>query len=324
MPSFTDLFALNPIRATENEVFLRFTTNPIDFIKAPKQKEAFIIEGAQQVVVETTTTNEEGEEVDSDAPISDDGTQPDTPVGNPARKSFRHPKDDDEEDDKKNHGAGGSGGSLTVAIAPTFDAFVELVSQHPAVSNLIFASQSKTASNPSSSTSFKIKRDDIRYAVEPLAVSATSGFSNRFDQRLYDNFISLIKAREDAEKSREEHDKIMATRPPPTPPVEENNDDEYAHNNNNNGREIQYDEDGNEIEPDEDDDNNHHESSGAAPVVPSRPRKTRAQRKEEEKQRKEDKKREFEVEQKEHLVACMEQKLANALCAAAIRVVVSP
>lgn len=339
MSSYTDIFAPNPLRATENEVYLQFIMNPIDFIKTPKQQQqeesnnnnnnqqgGFVLEGAEEVEV-SNNNNEEGgdnEDVNSEngggAPISDDGTQPDTPVGNSIRKSFRHPKDEDYEQEDNNENQQQQ--QLTCAIAPTFDSFLQLISQHPAVSNLIIASSQKQKGT--TATLLSIKRDDIRYAVEPLAPSATSGYSNRFDQRLYDNFIALIKAREDAEKSREEHDKIMATRPPPTPPPEEEHQqDEDGYQQ----REIQYDEDGNEIEVDEDEDenqnqNNQQQESSSAP--PPRPRKNRAQRREEEKQRKEDKKREFEVEQKEHLVACLEQKLANAVCAAAIRVVIAP
>ena len=157
MPSYKDIFAPNPVRATENEVYLQFIMNPIDFIKTPKQQEesssttnnnngGFVLEGAEEVEVTSNNNNGEGdEEVNSEngegAPISDDGTQPDTPVGNSVRKSFRHPKDEDYEQEENNNNEKNQ--QLTFAIAPTFDSFLQLISQHPAVSNLIVASSQK-------------------------------------------------------------------------------------------------------------------------------------------------------------------------------------
>lgn len=212
--------------------------------------------------------------------------------------------------------------------APTWSDFLQLVAAHPAVSNACKAG------------GLKIQENEIRYSIADFSSAAsssaanstntTTGFSNRFDSKLYDSFIALLNARDDAAKSREEHDKIMLTREPPTPPVEEHDDDENNNNNHGGGgyRETQYDEDGNEIEVDEDENNNNNNQNGgdanATAAPPPRPRKTRAQRKEEEKQRKEDKKRQHEVEVKEYLVACLEQKLRYALCATAISVSLAP
>ncbi len=258
----SSIFAENPLRATANQIILKFATEspPLDLIAIPNEN------------------NESSEAAAEEHPLTVPG-----PV-------------------------------------PTWDKFLAQVVFHPAVANALTQA---AAGN----IKLKIREDEIRYSVADFSSDAnnansatsplTSGFSNRFDRKLYDSLIALVKAREDASKSRREHDKIMATRDPPTPPVEEHDE-----NNNNNGREIQYDEDGNEIEPDEDYGNNNNNQETAA--APARPRKTRAQRKEEEKQRKEDKKRQHEVEVKEHLVSCMEQKLRYALCATAISVTVAP
>lgn len=204
-------------------------------------------------------------------------------------------------------------------------AFLAAVSAHPAV---VSAAQA---------TGMSVSPSDIRYAVGHTlnphgfsgGVAPPAGFSNRFDEKLFASFLALIAARKEAKKAREEHEEIMATRPPPTPPPEENH-------GGNDGAGGDYDDDNNQPgdgdDGHQDDDDNNDASNNnaaaasatAAPAPAPRPRKTRAQRKAEEQQKKDDAKRLYEVEVKEHKVACLEQKLASALEADAVRVSLAP
>lgn len=196
--------------------------------------------------------------------------------------------------------------------AKTWPLFLESVSTHPAVVSACRASD------------LQVDPAGVRYAVgHQRNRDQAGGFSNRFDATLFSAFLSLIEQRKDAKKAREEHDEIMATRPPPTPPPEE----EGGHHGRGGGGSN--DDGDDEQGGDEDEHNNggegDEESGGGAAAAPApRPRKTRAQRKAEEQQRKEDRKRQFEVEKKEHAVACLEQKLANAVEADAIKVTLVP
>lgn len=180
----------------------------------------------------------------------------------------------------------------------SFSDLLGLVAAHPAVVDACRASGTH------------VDAADIRYAVGYSAASHRNNFSNRFDAKLFQSFVTLVESRKAASEARAEHDAIMATRPPPTPPPEEYNPSDGR---DDNGDDAAGAEDG------EDDEQPHqHQHEASAP--PPRPRKTRAQRRAEEQQKKDDAKRRYEVEVKEHAVKCLEQKLANAMCADAIRV----